>query len=268
LRRIIIAGTAVAALVGAAIAYGATLNTYTATISFSSTKAGTPAKPVPFSFTETIGATNADSTKVAAPLVDIKTTIYGAVSNLKDFKTCNEALILKGPKFNQNCPPGSEVATGTVNAMLGGPTLLKVPPAPAKPPFACNPDLVVYNAGGGKEWYFFTAASPTQCGGLTTGVTPPYPGTVKVSGKNLVLDVPLPSFVSTAVANHQGLYGSLIHETLKVSVLSTKVKGKTVPSQALVGCNGSKRPWSVKFTAVPAAGAAGVSSTVSGSGKC
>jgi hypothetical protein len=83
-----------------------------------------------------------------------------------------------------------------------------------------------------------------------------------------VIDVPLPSFVSTAVAGHTGLYGSLVKEVLNVKALSTKVKGKTVYSQASVACKGGKRPWSVAYTAVPAAGSPGVTQTVKGSAKC
>jgi hypothetical protein len=260
-RKLIISTALIAVLVGASVAYAATLNNYTATVAFTSSKPGTPKKPVAIGYTEQLGASNATPGKVAAPLVDIKTTVYGLVSNLKDFKTCSYATILKGPKFNANCPKGSEVATGAVVSALGGPAL-------TAPGTSCKPDLAVYNAGGGKEWFFFTAASATQCGGLTTGQTAPYPGTVKQSGKNLVIDVPLPSFVSTAVAGHTGLYGSLIHETLKIGVLSTKVKGKTVYSQASVACKGNKRPYSVAFTAVPAAGSPGVTVTKTGSAKC
>jgi hypothetical protein len=261
LRRFIIIGTALAVVTAASVAYAATLNNYTANITFTSTKAGTSKKPVPIGYTETLGAANATAGKVAAPLVDIKTTIYGMTTNLKPFKTCSFNTINTGPKFNAACPKGSEVATGHVTAAIGGPALT----APGTP---CAPDLAVYNAGGNKEWFFFTAASATQCGGLKTGQTQPYPGTVKQSGKNLVIDVPLPSFVSTMVAHQPNLYGSLQKETLVVKPLSTKVKGKTVWSQSSVACQGTKRPWSVQYTAVPAAGSPGVSATVSGSAKC
>jgi hypothetical protein len=260
-RKLIISAALVAALAAASVAYAATLNTYTAKVGFSSTKPGTAAKPVPLSYTESLGAANTVAGKVAAPLVDIKTTIYGMKSNLKDFPTCSSATITTPPKYNLNCPKGSEVATGTVNAKIGGPTL-------AAPGTACNPDLAIYNGGGNTEWYFFTTPSATACAGLTTGQTAPYPGKVSQSGKNLVINVPLPPDVSTKVANHANLYGSLIKETVKTSVLSKKVKGKTVYSQESVACKGKKRPYSVSFTAVPSAGAPGVTVTVKGSAKC
>jgi hypothetical protein len=255
-----IIGTAVAVLAGAAVAYGASLNNYTAKLSFTSSKSGSASKPVGLGFTEKLSAANVTSGKVAAPLVDIKTTIYGMTANLKDFKTCSTTVIDTGPSFNASCPAGSEVGTGQVTAALGGPAL-------TAPGSACDPSLVVYNGGGGKENYFFTAVG-TQCGGLRTGSTPPYVGTAKTSGKNLVLNVPLPPDVSTMVAGQTGLYGSLIGETLNIKSLSTKVKGKTVYALASVGCKSGKRPWSVAFTAVPAAGQAGVTQTVTGSSKC
>jgi hypothetical protein len=124
LRRFIIIGAMAAVLVGTAAAYAATaLNHYTAKITFSSSKPGTPAKPVPLNYVETLTAANVTAGKVAAPLIDIKTTIYGMVANLKPFKTCTFAKILTGPKFNTNCPKGSEVATGQVNSFLGASTL-------------------------------------------------------------------------------------------------------------------------------------------------
>jgi hypothetical protein len=258
LRRFLIIGTAVAVLAGAAVAYASTLNNYTATVSVSPTAAGTPAKPVTVGFTEKLGAANATSGKVAAVLVNIKTTIYGLITNASKFPTCSSAQILTPPKYDGNCPAGSEVATGAVHAEIGGPTLAQ------GMAIACNPGLDVWNGGGGKAWYFFTAKSATQCGGLTTGQTAPYPGTMMVVGKNLVLNVPLPPDVSTKVANHANLYGSLSGETLTIK--KATYKGK--PLIASVGCKGGKRPFSVSFTAVPSAGAAGVTQTVSGSGKC
>jgi hypothetical protein len=262
LRRIIIVGTALCALIGATVADGATtLNNYSANINFSTSKAGSASKPVSIGYTETLAASNATAGLVAAPLVDIKTTISNARSNLKDFKTCSLRTIMTPPKFNAACPKGSLVATGTVNALLGGPHLT----LPATP---CNPDLAVYNAGAGKEWYFFTIKTPIQCGGLTTGATAPYPGKLTQQGTNLVIDVPLPSFVSTAVAGQTGLYGSLTKETLKVSPMTTNVNGKTVGATEAIGCTAGKRNWSVAFTAVPGASQPGQTIKTTGAAKC
>ncbi len=256
LKRIIIIGTAFAVLIGASVAYAA-LNTYTAKLTFSS-KAGSKKKPVPISLTETLTADNATAGSRAAPLINIKTTMYGVVSDSKDFPTCSFNTILKGPKFNTNCPAKSQVASGKVNSLLG-PTDLSQGGGP------CNPGLTVYNAGKGKLWFFFTAVG-TQCGQLHTGSTQPYPGTAKQVGKNLVVNVPLPPFVSTAVAGQTGVYGSLIKQVLTFKKLTAKVKGKTVGFLSSVGCKGKSRPYSVAYTATN--GSTKETKTVNGAAKC
>jgi hypothetical protein len=256
-RRIIIICTALGVLVTAGVAYAA-LNSYTAKFSFSPGKAGSAKSPLPVAFTETFGAANAATGSRAAPLIDIKTTVYGLVANPKAFPTCSgpEMSVKKGDSF---CPKNALVATGPVNALLGGTDLTK---AGAQ----CNPFLHVWNAGGGKLWYFFTTGGRFQCAGLTTGQTAAYPGFIKKQGKNLVTDVPLPPDVSTKVANQPNLYGSLIKEALTFRKLTTKVKGKTVGFTSSVGCKSGKRPFSVAFTAV--SGSARETKVVTGSVPC
>jgi hypothetical protein len=255
-------------LAGAGVAYAA-LNTYQAGLSFTA-KGGTPTKPVATGYTETLGAKNTTSGDRAGVLTDIKTTIYGLKADTKDFPTCSSTTILTGPKFNGNCPKASLIATGVVNAQIGG--CPSTSPGCADPLAGngapCNPDLAVYNGGGGEEWFFFTTHSATQCAGLKTGATAPYPGKISYKGKNMVIDVPLPPDVSTQVANTPGVYGSLTKETLKVLTSKAKVHGKTVWSLESIGCMHGKRPWSVSFTAVAKAGAPKQTVTNSGSAKC
>lgn len=258
MKRSIILGMALAMLIGASVAYAA-LNTYTASVTATG-KTGTAKAPAPTGLVENLKASNTTSGSRAAPLIDIKTTVYGLVANAKSFPTCSSTTIDTGPKFDAACPKKSEVATGPVHALLGGPDL-------TTPGTSCDTFLHVYNGGGHKLWFFFTTASAAACGGLTTGQTPPYPGTFKIVGKNMVLDVPLPSFVSTAVAGHTGLYGSLITEKLTFAKSTTKVKGKTVGFLASIGCKAKKRPYTVAFTATDSTGAK-ETRTVSGSGKC
>jgi hypothetical protein len=260
MRRNIMIATAVSMLVAAGAAYAA-LNTYTATMTFSPTKAGSAKSPSALGYTQVLAATPVAPNVRAAPLVDIKTTVYGMVANPKPFPTCSSATILTGPKFNANCPSGSLVASGQVTAQLGKPDL-------TKPGGSCKPGLSVYNAGNGKLWFFFTTKTAADCGGLPTGATPPYPGTLKKSGKNLVTDVPLPPFVSTAVANQTGVYGSLTLETINWKKLTTKVKGKSVAFLSSVGCKAGKRPWTVAFSAVATATSAPEVKTVTGAPKC
>jgi hypothetical protein len=258
LRRIIILGTAFAVLVGASVAAAATLNTYTARLKFSPSKAGSLKKPVPLQFTELYNAASVTAGDRAAPLVDIKTTIYGVKANSKPFPICNgrKISVMKTDSF---CPKKALVATGPVNAKLGD-TSLKGAGTP------CNPFLHVWNGGHGKLWFFFTTGGKYQCAGLHTGDTAAYLGRVTQHGKNQVTDVPLPPGVSTAVAGHQGVYGSLIKQVLTFRKVTTKVKGKTVAFNSSVGCKGGKRPYSVSFTAKSRVGSE--TKTVKGSAKC
>ena len=260
MRRIIILGTTLAVLAGASVAGAATLNTYSAALKFSPTKAGSKKSPSPVGFTETYGAKNDVPGSRAAPLTDIKTTIYGLIGNKKAFPNCDGTRI-SAMKTDSFCPKKALVGSGPVNSLLGGPDL-------SVSGSACNPFLHIWNGAGNKLWFFFTTDSAHVCAGgqLHTGDTNAYPGFVTQQGKNLVTDVPLPPFVSTAVAGHSGLYGSLIKEVLTFKKLTIKSKGKTVGFQSSVGCKGGKRPYSVSFTAKSTAGSE--TKVVNGSGKC
>jgi hypothetical protein len=256
LRRIIITGTAVAVLVGAGVAYAA-FNTYGGTTFKFNGKAGSPKHPAPIGFLETLAAANVNSANRAAPLVDIKTTIYGLKSNAGSFPKCTDAMIVANPaKWDKACPAGSLVAQGPVHARLGDPSL-------AGSGTPCNPYLHVYNGGKGKLVFFFVIIPPNNtCATLHTGASAPYDGTVKQVGKNLVTDVPLPPDVSTKAGNIQGAYGSLILEKLNWS----KLVRKGVPYQASIGCKSGKRPWTVQYTAVTPSGKE--TQTVKGSSSC
>ncbi len=246
MRRIIIGLTAAALLVTASAAFAAA-NSYHASISFSPGKAGSPKKPVPTSMVQNLSASPVAPNKRAAPLTDIKTTIYGLKSTVtKKTPKCTDVQI-NATHDDTSCPNGALVATGRVHSLLGGPDLTSSVYTP------CNPYLDVWNGGPGKLWFFFLTHSALDCGGLTTGSTAPYLGTVKQVGKNLVVDVQLPPDISTKVANHTGLYGSLIQETLNYRK----------PFQASFACKAGRRPYAVKYTAhgVP-------TRTVTGSAKC
>ncbi len=240
LRRKVMIATAIAMLVGASAAYAASLNSYTATYSFSPSRAGSIKHPSPIGYSTTLTASPV-SNKRAAPLVDLRDNIYGLRANPRYFPTCSRQTIVRPPKFDGNCPRGSKVATGKVFSLLGGTDL-------SKAGSACNPEVQVYNAGGGSLWFFFTT-HPGDCGSLVTGATAPYEGSVRQLGNSLVTDVPLPPDVGTAVAGHNGLFGSLIRETIHWFKLTKKVKGKTVAFQQSVGCRGGRRPWTQVFTA-------------------
>jgi hypothetical protein len=248
-------------LVGASAAYAAaSMNSYTGSSLALPKSSGTSSKPAGIAWKETLAAKNTDSSKVAAVLTDIKVKIYGLTSDSKDFKTCSGKQ-MSAMKSDTFCPKESKFATGSVSAVLGGPTL-------ARPGTSCKPNLDVFNGGKGKLIFFFTFKNALQCSGLTTGAVAPYTGTVTQQGKYQVTDVPLPPDVSTKVANQTNLWGSLIQEQLNWANVSKKVGGKTVYSQASVGCLKGKRPWSITFTATADGGKTHQTDTVTGSSKC
>jgi hypothetical protein len=253
-------------LCAAVSAYAATggLNTYGATLKFSPNAAGTGRAPAAVGFSQHYVAAGTAGNRTA-PLTDIKTTIYGLASNGKDFPTCSLAKIAAG-KSDTGCPKGALVATGAITALLGPVSDLSATNPTIEP---CNPLLHVWNAGQGKVVFFFVDEGSHTCAGgaIRTGDVGPFPGTIKTVGKDLVMNTPIPSYVSfplgaTAVA------GSLTSETLTWKDLTTKVHGKTVAAIASVGCKGGKRPYRVTFTAEAAPGAAPQSSTVTGTQKC
>jgi hypothetical protein len=256
LRRIMIATAALAvlAIAGTALA-SAPLNNYTAVVSVSGK--GTPKKPVPASFTETLTATNANSAMLAAPLIDIKLTVQGMKVDTKPFPTCTMTQI-DTAKTDTGCPKGSMVASGPITALLGGTNL-------APPGTPCQPLLHVYNGGGGTIVFFFVDIPGHLCGSLQTGSTNAYDGTIKQVGNSIVQDTPLPPDVSTMVAGLT-VYGSLIHYTLNWSKATMKVKGKTVAFVSSTGCKGSRK-YSVAFTATDTT-TPPTSATVTGKQHC
>jgi len=255
MRRIVIIGTALAALGLAVSAYAAANNTYKATDTFSSSKAGTAKAPVALSFTLKLGVTGPPGSR-AIPLSNIKNTFYGMVSNGKYFPTCSLNKIANAKNDNK-CPKGARVATGGLTAQLG-PAMNLAATAPGVHP--CARIIHVWNAGQGKLVFFFVG-NPSTCDGLGTGTVGPFPATLKVQSGTLVLNVPLPSSVSFPLGKGL-LAGSLESENLTYSKLTTKVNGKTVGYFESVGCKGGKRAYSTSYTAN------GVTGTVPGTANC
>jgi hypothetical protein len=240
LRRIVLIATAVGVLGAASAAYAVTqINTYTATVKFTSKSAGTAKKPVPIGYTLDITASGTNGNRTAI-LQDLKTKIYGLAIDQKDFPTCSLNAIANA-KSDAGCPKGALVASGYIHAEVGNPKDFTTAATP------CNPALDVWNSGAGKLTYFFVDTPAHNCNGLglKTGSTGPYPSTIKTQGKFLISDTPIPSFVGRPL----GLAGSLLVEHLVFTHQSKKVKGKTVQSLTTVGCQGTKRPYSETLTA-------------------
>jgi hypothetical protein len=263
LKRIITIATALAVLGVAAAAYAAThFNNYKGSkLVITPVAAGTKAKPVALGMVETLKA-NAPAGDRAAPLINIKVVIYGVKLDVGKLPVCNDARIESNPtNADGGCPAGSLIGNGPVHSLLGTP---KNPSQSVGT--ACNPYLHVFNGGPKTQVFYFYTKSPNDCGGLTTGATKPYDGQISYSGPNAVINVPLPSDISTQVPNAAvGYYGSLISEVL---TYSKKVAGKVY--MAGVGCKAGKRPWSITFTAQNYASSGGGTDTqtVKGSSKC
>lgn len=267
MRRLAILGTAVAFLVAAAaaIAAGTFFNTYKGSkITLAPKVAGSKAHPAPVGMTEVLKAGSTTSGDRAAPLKNIKTTIYGVVSNGGKLPVCTDKMIESAGAaggFDKACPKGSLIGQGPVSSLLG----------PANDPTTshsvpCNPFLHVYNGGKNTQVFFFTTNASHQCHGLVTGQTAPYDGHISKKGANWVINVPLPPDISTQVAGQPGLYGSLIAETL-IFAKSTTVKGKVLHYMDSVACKGKKRPFSIQFTAQDYNGG-DETQTVKGNDKC
>jgi hypothetical protein len=244
LRRIVIIGTALAVLGGAAVAIGAAINNYSASFKYTTSKAGTAKKPVPLGYTVDYSAQGTNGNRTA-PLTEIDTTVYGLKANYKGFPTCPLSKI-QAAKSDTGCPKGSMAASGAITAVIG-PTSDQSSSAPGTLP--CNPLLHVWNGGGGQLVFFFVEQAPDHTcanGAITTGAVPPYPGKIVYSGKNLILKLPIPSYVSFPL---NGVEGSLETSHLVFPKVSMVQHGKKVYDIYSTGCSGKKRPWKVTFTA-------------------
>jgi hypothetical protein len=262
LRRILVIATTALVVLAAAASASAALNTYGAKFSFTTKQAGTPAKPVPIGFTQDLSATAGTPGNRASVLLDIKTTVYGLKADQKDFPTCSLSKIAAA-KTDTGCPKGALAASGFITAAVGSASDFTAAGS------ACDPLLHAWNSGPGKLTFFFVDAPPAHLclgGALKTGAVGPYPATVKQQGKNIVIDTPVPSYVSFPLP---GLAGSLETEHLKWLKSTRKVNGKTVALISSVGCSGSKRPGAVAFTAtLPTAGPAKETQSVSSKSPC
>ena len=270
MKRIVIIGTALAVLVGAAAALAANFNSYNGSkISFAPKGAGTAKSPKIVNMSETLQA-NAPSGDRAAPLTKIVLKVYGVKTNGNLFPTCTDSKIeADQTKYEMACPSKSRIEQGPVHSLLGPSSN---PSATAGT--ACNPYLKVFNGGKSSQVFFFTTTTHTPnpskytCSGLPTGATAPYDGHVSYQGKNWVLTLPLPPDISNKVANTPGLYGSLISEVLSPISQTTKVGGKTRGYMESVACQGHKRPYSITFTASQYGSGAPETQTISGSAAC
>lgn len=261
MRRIVLIATALGVLVAAGTAYAA-INTYSASLAFTSKKAGTAAKPVPMGYNLDIKAMGTNGNRTAV-LNYINTKIYGIKADGKDFPTCSASRIAAAQN-DSKCPKGALVAKGAITAVLGSATNFTASAS------ACDPALDVWNGGQGKLVFFFvdTPTHPCLGGALHTGQVGPYPATYKQQGKYLLVNVPIPSFVNYPLGPGN-LAGSLTGEHLAWRPSTAKLKnGKTVYSIASVACQGKKRPYTITFNATLPTTGQSETVSVSKSGAC
>ena len=134
---------------------------------------------------------SAASGERAAPLTNIKTTLYGVKLDAGKLPVCTDAKILQN-KISPTgaCPKGSLIASGRVNALLGPGT-----DNSSSKGTPCNPRLNVFNGGPKTQVFYFWTKNSSDCGGLTTGSTAPYDGHISYRNGNAVVNIPLPSGV-------------------------------------------------------------------------
>ncbi len=259
MRRIIIIGTAVACLVGAAAAYAAYNNYQGTTLKFNPSAAGSKKKPVGLGMTETLKA-GAPSGDRVAPLKDLKVTLYGVKLDAGNLPTCSDAKIEKNKTSPLGgCSAGSKIGNGSTTALLGPASDQTAKGTP------CSPRINVFNGGPKTQVFYFYTTSATQCGGLTTGATAPFDGHISYHNGNAVVDIPQPPDISTKVAGQPGLWSSLISQTV---VYPKKVNGKGY--MVGVGCKSGKRAWSITYKSqdYSSEGGGTETSTISGKAPC
>ena len=265
MRRILVAGSATIVLGASAASHATTsaLNSYRARLSVSPNAAGSAKAPVPIALTENFKATGNNGNRTA-PLTDIKAVLYGVAFNGKSFPTCTPRRIASA-NSDAGCPKGALVGTGAVTAVLaaeadtGSRSTSTVP---------CDPLLHVWNGGAGKLVFFFAERAPNHLcanGAITTGAIGPFTATVRTVGKKLVMNSRIPSYVSFPLA---GVEASVTTESLHFLKVTKTVGGRRLAEIAAAGCQAGKRPYSITFTAEPAAGAVPQSDTVKGDDPC
>jgi hypothetical protein len=253
----VVVGTALAVLVGASVA-SAAYNNYAGSGLSISKGSGSAKKSVALSMVEKL-AVSAPTGNRAAPLTNIKMTIHGVKLDAGKLPVCTDAKILQDKASPTGaCPKGSLIGSGTVKALLGPGTN---PSSSMGTP--CNPHLNVFNAGPNTQVFYFWTKTASDCSGLTTGSTAPYDGHISYKNGNAVINIPLPTDISTKVAGQPNFYSSLIAETVN---FGKQVGAKTYMSGT--GCQKGQRSSSIALTAQGYNGSGSQTQTVSGKSAC
>jgi hypothetical protein len=233
----------------------AAIDTYTAGYSFTGS-AGSKSKPAPLSFTQRFTLKAATAGSLTGVLNKVTTEISGVKVDTTGFSSCTATHVnnWKQSSYASVCPKGALVATGTIKAQLG--TAASFTPQGLN----CDPELYVWNAGGGKLTFFFETTTKAQClgGQITTGQTPAFTATYKQSGDNVIVTIPIPDAVT-----HIGPYlASVSSETLRWRS-TTAGSHRDITS---IGCKGMRK-FSYTFNAT-APNQPAETKTVKGEASC
>ena len=155
MKKIVLIAAALGVLVAAGAAYAAAVNSYQATLSFSSKKAGTPAKPAPVGYVQKIKATGPQRQPHGGPdrHPDQDLRPEGRREGLPDVQRLQD----RGAGDDTTCPKGALVATGSITASVGAAKDFTAAGT------ACDPLLHVWNSGQGKLTFFFVDRPRTTC---------------------------------------------------------------------------------------------------------
>ena len=219
--------------------------------------------PAGLAFTENFTLTGNEGRRTA-PLTDIKAVLYGALYRGNSFPTCPAAKIANA-RSDAACPKGALIATGAITAVLGPQDDASVS-APGTT--SCNPLLHTWNGGRDKVVFFLSEEAPNHLcanGAITTGAVGPFTGKVIKVGNKLVLNTPVPSFVSFPLA---GIEVSLTSERLRFLKVAKRVHASSVSEIAAIGCKAGSRRYSVTFTAEATPDTAPQLTTITGAQHC
>jgi hypothetical protein len=229
--------TALAMLIVASSALAA-IDTYTGGYGFHGAP-GSMTAPAPLSFTQHFKIKSAQAGSLPGILTRVRTEISGATVNTAGFKRCTAARINRSARYDKVCAKGALVASGSVRAQLG----TQASWTPSGLP--CNSVLNVWNAGPHKLAFFLRTTPRAQClgGAIQTGAAPAFTATYRQAGKNLLVNIPVPSGVTNP---GRGPYFVAVSSEFLTWHSSTN--GKGMHDITSIGCKG-RRHFSYSFSA-------------------
>jgi hypothetical protein len=250
-----LAVAAIAALVVAAVAYGAQVNTYTVTGKTSPSAPGSKKKPVPISldFDYSVGE---QSGQRPSPVKRYTIGFYGVKSNGGLFPRCTAAQINAAQSI-AGCPKGSIVGKGYIINASGSSS------DPNDKSIECNLNLTIVNSGQGRASLFLQGGPSTIVQGkpcvigISQAIDARY---VSFDGGGTALQFDVPANLLHPIG---GLDNAVTQVQSTINKLTVKKSGKTRGYYESVGCKGSKRPISVDFLTE-----AGQTTTATTNAKC